>query len=408
MPDAEAPLPLAGIKVVDLTHVIAGPYATQLLGDLGASVTKIEEVSKGDAGRSMGPFISGQSHYFLAFNRNKKSLAIDLKTDSGKDVAKRIISSADILVENFAPGALGRLGLGYEDVAKFNPGIIYCSISGFGRSSPLASKGYYDLIGQAYAGVMSTNGEADGPPMKVGIPVGDTSGSYFGVIGILAALLARKQSGKGCLIDLSLYDCLLAGLANYGGYYLATGIQPPRTGSKHYYSVPYSQFPASDGHVVIGVFMDPQWQAFCKAMDLQSAAEDSRFATAGGRSKHRELVEKIVENRLKSLTVAEVVQRLEAVRVPCGPVNDIAGALDHPHARARNVVRAMQHDAYGEVRAIFPPLGKLQRDDASPPPLLGEHGVEILKESGLSAAEIDRLIDAGVVAIPQKQNAKGN
>lgn len=404
MPDAEVSLPLAGIKVVDLTHVIAGPYATQLLGDLGASVIKIEEVSKGDAGRSMGPFTAGQSHYFLAFNRNKRSLAIDLKTDEGKDVLKRVVSSADILVENFAPGALGRLGFGYEDVARFNPGIVYCSISGFGSSGPLSSRGYYDLIGQAYAGVMSTNGEPDGPPVKVGIPIGDTSGSYFGVIGILAALLARKQSGKGCLIDLSLYDCLLAGLANYGGYYLATGTQPQRTGSKHYYSVPYSAFPASDGHVVIGVFMDPQWQAFCQAMDLQSAAKDERFLTAGGRSKHRELVEGIVEDRLKSLTVAEVVKRLEAVKVPCGPVNDIAGALNHPHAHARNVVRTMRHEQYGEVRAIFPPLGGMQRDVASPPPLLGEHGVEILKESGLSAAEIDRLIGAGVVAVPPKQN----
>lgn len=401
MPDANKPLPLAGIKVVDLTHVIAGPYATQLLGDLGASVIKIEEVSKGDAGRSMGPFASGQSHYFLAFNRNKRSLAIDLKTDDGKDAVKRIISSADILVENFAPGALGRLGLGYEDVVKFNPGIVYCSISGFGRSGPLASKGYYDLIGQAYAGVMSTNGEADDPPLKVGLPIGDTSGSYFGVIGILAALFARKQTGKGCLIDLSLYDCLLAGLANYGGYYLSTGTQPARTGSKHYYSVPYSLFPASDGYVVIGVFMDAQWQAFCRAMDLQAAAADERFLNTGGRSKHRELVEKIVEDRLKSLTVEEVVRRLEAVKVPCGPVNDIAGALNHPHAQARNVVRTMRHEQYGEVRAIFPPLGDMQRDDALPPPLLGEHGIEILQEGGLSTEEIERLIAAGVVAVPR-------
>jgi crotonobetainyl-CoA:carnitine CoA-transferase CaiB-like acyl-CoA transferase len=399
MTDAEKPLPLSGIKVVDFTHVIAGPYATQMLGDLGASVTKIEEITRGDAGRTLGPFVAGQSHYFLAFNRNKRSIAVDLKTDDGKAIAKRIISQADVLVENFAPAAMGRLGFGYDEVVKFNPDIIYCSISGFGQTGPLSSKGYYDLVGQAYAGVMSTNGEADAPPLKVGIPVGDTSGSYFGVINILAALLARKETGKGRFIDLSLYDCLLAGLANYGGYYLSTGSQPARTGSKHYFSVPYAPFPASDGYVVIGVFMDAQWQAFCQAMDLPSAGADERFFTAAGRSAHRETVEKIVIDRLKSLTVDEVINRLESVRIPCGPVNDIAAALNHPHIQQRNVVRTMHHESYGDVRAIFPPLGEMQRDDASPPPLLGEHGIEILAESGFDSGDIERLIASGVVAV---------
>ncbi|MEZ5881381.1 MAG: CaiB/BaiF CoA-transferase family protein [Nitratireductor sp.] len=399
-PEAEEQLPLKGIRVADFTHVIAGPLATQILGDLGAKVTKIEEVTSGDVGRSMAPYIAGQSHYHLAFNRNKRSIGVNLKDPRGLAAVRKIVARSDILVENFSPGSMARMGLGYDDVRAFNPGIIYCSISGFGQEGPLASKGYYDLVGQAYAGVMSTNGEPDGPPVKVGIPIGDTSGSLFAVIAILSALHGRRKSGEGKYIDLSLYDCLLSVLANYGGYYLARDVQPQRTGSKHYYSVPYGSFSARDGDVVIGVFTDVQWQSFCAVLGLQQLARDDRFSNAAGRVEHREQIDAAVNQRLSQLSAEEVVSLLDSASIPCGPVHDIGQALFHPHAQLRRMVKNVTHGDYGAVRVISHPFGGLGASMMSAPPLHGEHSGEILSEIGMPAKKIMELMSQGVVTAP--------
>lgn len=393
-------LPLKGIRVADFTHVIAGPLATQILADLGADVIKIEEVQRGDVGRSMTPFIAGQSHYHLAFNRNKRSIGINLKDPRGLEAAQKIIANSHVLMENFAPGSMARRGLSYEDVKKLNPDIIYCSVSGFGQTGPLASKGYYDLIGQAYAGVMSTNGEPDGPPTKVGIPVGDTSGSLFAVIAVLSALLGKQKTGDGRYIDLGLYDCLMSVLANYGGYYLATDNQPPRTGSKHYYSTPYGLFHARDGELVIGVFTDVQWRALCNALDMKDLGTDARFATAAGRREHRQIIEAEVNDRLSRLTVEKAISLLDAAAIPSGPVNTIGQALYHPQAEIRQMVKTVAHPDYGEVRVISHPFGDLGADSFSPPPLHGEQTEELMAELGASAEDIRTLVAEGVLAVP--------
>lgn len=398
-------LPLAGVRVVDLTHVIAGPYASQILADLGADVVKIEESRNGDAGRHLAPFVGDQSHYFSCFNRNKRSVALDLKQPEGRGVAMRLIEKADILVENFAPGALARLGLGYEEARRANPAIIYCSISGFGHTGPVRNRRYYDLIGQAYSGVMSTNGERGGPPIKVGIPIGDTTGSLFSVVAILAAWSLRQTTGEGQHIDMALQDCLLAVLANYGGYYLATGAQPERVGSGHYFSYPYGCYEVADGYVVLATSTDEQWQRFCTALDLPDFAADPKLATREGRAAHREQTDFELGRRLKTMPQASVIARLDEAGIPCGPVNDLDAALNSEQAKARGMVRSVAHPAYGQSRLVGSPLGKLARNETTPPPLLGEHSVATMRELGYADAEIERLLKAGAVVAPSAEYA---
>ncbi|MGV6876226.1 CaiB/BaiF CoA transferase family protein [Pseudochelatococcus sp. B33] len=396
--------PLGGVRVVDLTHVIAGPYATQILGDLGATVTKIEEPSQGDAGRHLAPFVNGMSHYFTCFNRNKRSIALDLKHPAGLDVAKKIISSADVLVENYSPGALRRIGLGYEDIKALNPSIIYCSISGFGLTSPLKDHRYYDLIGQAYSGVMSTTGEPGRTPVKVGVPIGDTSGSLFAVISILAALSLRDTTGHGQHIDISLTDCLLAVLANYGGYYLATGKQPELVGSRHYFSVPYGAYEAKDGSVVLATSTDEQWQRFCKVLDLGDLAGDPATATRQSRSDNRARIESAIVERFATMTVAEITDRLDSVGIPSSPLNGLDAAFNSPQAQARQIVREVSHPDYGSTRIVGSPLGApLTRDQIDAPPILGEHTVQVLEEYGYDRSEIDRLLQDNVARYSRKQ-----
>lgn len=411
-PGAPRPAPpLAGIRVVDFTHVIAGPFATQILGDLGASVVKIEGVERGDVGREMAPMKNGQSHYFVAFNRNKRSFAVDLKSADGRQAVQALLRDADVVVENFAPGVIGRLGFGYEAVRELNPRVVYCSVSGFGQYGPLASKRSLDLVAQAYSGMMSTNGNPDQEPLKIGVPIGDTASGLFAVIGILAALHRRRDTGQGEYLDIAMYDSLLSLLANHGGYYLATGTQPQRAGSGHYYTVPYGTFDAADGQIVVAVMTDANWLRLCQALGLHELAADARFATLAGRAEHRAAVYDALCPVLRRHRVDELIERLSEADVACAPVNDIGAAFRHPQTAARGMTLTLNHPAYGELSLASLPIGSLMRDTHQPPPLHGEHTAAVLRELGFDEATIAEMLarralrqnDAAAAMTPQPE-----
>lgn len=389
---------LAGIRIVDFTHVIAGPLATQILGDLGAEVTKIEPIGRGDLARNIGPHVNGQSHYFLCFNRNKRSIELDLKSEEGLKVVRKLIEKADVVVENFGPGVMARLGLDYASLKEMNEGLIYCSISGFGQNGPLKEKRSLDLVTQGYAGIMSANGEPNMPPLKLGLPFGDTSGSLFAVIAIQAALAGRHQDGRGRFIDLGLYDCLLAMLANHAGHYLATGAQPERTGSSHYFCVPNGVFPVRDGYITIAVTNEFQWDRLCEALDLKHLKDDKRFADMASRVRMRKEVDRLVTERLQNMSAEQAIATLDKAEIPAGPVHSIGEAVEHPQTAARNMVLNLSSPYYGEFRAVSLPIdGGLQRDGKSPPPVLGEHTDQILEELGYDAERIEALRRSGAI-----------
>jgi len=289
--------PLQGVRVIDLTRVLAGPFCTQSLGDLGAEVLKIEPPGGGDETRRFPPFVAGESHYFLGINRNKKSLVIDLQQPAGADILRRLVTKADILVENYRPGVMKRLGLGYERLAEINPRLVYCAISGFGMTGPLSDKPSFDIVTQALTGALSINGERGHMPVKLGIPLGDMVGGVFGPMAILAALHERTQTGRGRLIDISLYDGLIGMLGYFAQLAFLTGEDPPPMGSSHPNIVPYGSFPASDGYIIIAVLSESFWGKLCEALDRPNLARDPRFASPTGRRDHRDEVDRRSEER---------------------------------------------------------------------------------------------------------------
>src|ERR1700730_603309 len=280
--------PLQGIRVIDLTRVLAGPFATQSLGDLGAEVLKIEPPELGDETRHFPPFVGGESHYFLGINRNKKSLVVDLQRPEGAEILRRLVATADILVENYRPGVMDRLGLGYDRLAAINPRLIYCAISGFGLTGPLRDKPSFDIVTQALSGALSINGERGHLPVKLGIPLGDMVGGIFGPMAILAALHERARTGRGRLIDISLYDGLIGMLCSFSEIAFITGEDPPTMGSSHPNIVPYGSFPASDGSIIIAVLSERFWGNLCTALERPDLAADPRFANPTGRRDHRD------------------------------------------------------------------------------------------------------------------------
>lgn len=385
-------LPLQGVVILDFTHVIAGPFATQILADLGATVIKIEGVAQNDSAREIGPFLNGQSHYYLTFNRNKKSIAIDLQSPKGQTIIWLLARKADVVVENFSPGVMDRLGFGRDEVISKFPNIIYCSISGFGQDGPLAQKRSYDLIGQAYSGVMTVNGEDGSAPLKVGIPIGDTASGLFSVIGILASLLRRKNDNRGELIDISMHDCLTTMLGNHAGYYLATGRQAPRTGSHHYVSYPNGAYRVSDGHIVLAVASDDMWLRFCKSFGLDDLANRPENVTIAQRSERRGHLDRIIAERLSQVSREKALELLDKAGIPCGPINNISEALSHPQTSFRKMVRQINHAVYGTFSTVCLPLGEdLFQQQPAAPPLKGEHTVALLREIGFSEAEVFQL-----------------
>jgi crotonobetainyl-CoA:carnitine CoA-transferase CaiB-like acyl-CoA transferase len=396
--------PLRNIKVFDLTRVLAGPTCVQMLADLGADVVKIERPGAGDDTRGFAPpFMPGtkESAYFVGVNRNKRSVTLDISRPEGQEIACGLIAQSDILVENFKVGTLARYGLGYAQLHEKFPGLVYCSITGFGQTGPYAERPGYDSLIQAMGGVMSLTGEPDGPPQKVGVPLADVFAGLYGCIGILAALRHRDATGQGQQIDIGMFDTHMAWLANQGMNYLATGENPPRLGNQHPNIVPYQVFPTSDGFIVLSIANDPTFKRFCENVGLGHLIGDARFDTNAARVENRKLVSEAITPVMRTRTTAEWVKRLEELKVGCGPINTVRDAFADPQIVARGAVVHMPHPSTPDgVDVIANPvrLSETPADYRLPPPLLGEHTDEILSERlGFDAAKLAALRKNGVI-----------
>lgn len=334
-PSALPPGPLAGVVVVDLTRVLAGPYCTMVLADLGARVIKVEAPGTGDDARAIGPFVNGESAYFASVNRGKESIALDLKQEGDRAIFSDLLARADVLVENFRPGALARLGFGWEALSARHPRLIFASASGFGQTGPWAARPAYDIIVQAMGGLMSVTGPEGGPPVRVGTSIGDITAGLFAAIGILAALAERMATGRGAHVDVAMFDCQLAILENAIARLSATGEDPGPLGTRHPSITPFQAFRAADGMLVIAAGNDTLWRALCQALEAPALADDPRFATNPSRTEHAALLERAVEAVLATRTVGEWLERLEAHGVPAGPLNRVSQAIASPQAAAR-------------------------------------------------------------------------
>ena len=376
--------PLQGIRVVDFTHVISGPFASQTLGDLGACVIKIEGVEHGDVGREMGPEKNGQSHYFVAFNRNKRSIALNLKSDAGRKVALELLAQADVVIENFAPGAIGRLGLGYDVVKATNPSIVYCSISGFGQTGPLAQKRSFDLIAQAYSGIMSTNGEPDEAPVKVGVPIGDTASSLFAVIGILAALFERKNTGAGRFIDVAMYDSMAAMCFNAVANFNATGTSQSR-GAASWEETLTGRFKCSDGYVAVSLWgtVPERWVKLWALIGREDMIQHPKFDSGHpGRPENAQIARPVIDKWLAITTRKDAVELLLDLGFSAGPVQTIAEVSNCEQLKAREAFFEIEDGLGGHIRTLGVPLkfSGMSLGRPSRAPRLGEHTDEILRE----------------------------
>ncbi len=404
-PDTSPSGPLRGLRVFDLTRVLAGPTCAQMLGDLGAEVIKIEKPGSGDDTRGFAPPHlpgSSESAYFAGVNRNKKSVTLDIAKPEGQALALRLLARCDILAENFKAGGLARYGLGYEQLRGAHPGLIYCSITGFGQTGPYAPRPGYDSLVQAMGGVMSLTGEPDGLPQKVGVPVADLFAGLYGCIGILAALRHRALTGEGQQVDIGLLDSHVAWLANQGMNYLATGRDPERLGNQHPNIVPYQVFATADGHVVLSIGNDATFRRFCEGFGLPELPQDGRFASNAARVQNRALVTETLAPVLARQTTAWWVERLEAASIGCGPINRLSEVFADPQVQARGMVVEMDHPATsdGRVKLLANPvrLSATPPEYRLPPPLLGQHTAEVLSGLlGLDEAAIAGLRARGVV-----------
>ena len=389
--------PLAGLRVLDLTRVLAGPTCTQMLGDLGAEVIKIERPEAGDDTRGFAPPFwpeTKESAYFLGVNRNKKSVTLDMAKPEAQAILHRLLESTDILVENFKVGALAKYGLGWDQLKDKYPRLIYCSITGFGQTGPYAPRPGYDALIQAMGGVMSLTGEPNGSPQKVGIPVADLFAGLYGCIGILAALNHRTATGCGQQIDIGMLDTHVAWLANQGMNYLSTGENPPRLGNQHPNISPYQEFPTKDGYIILAVGNDPTFERFCKAFGQEHLLADERFSTNPKRVANRDLVTQTLTPLMKTRTTVEWVEALEAQKIGCGPINTLKDVFADPHVQARNMVLEMQHGSGATVKVVANPvkLSATPPTYRSAPPVLGEHTEEVLSGLlGMTAEEIAAL-----------------
>jgi crotonobetainyl-CoA:carnitine CoA-transferase CaiB-like acyl-CoA transferase len=396
-------LPLAGIRVVDLTRVMTGPYATMMLGDMGAEVIKVEVPGRGDDTRSWGPpFVDGEASYFLSVNRNKRSIALDLKHADGIAALWRLIESADVVIENFSPGTAGRLGIGYDAVHARCPRVVYASISGFGQRGPGANRTAYDLIVQGMSGLMSITGVPEGQPTKLGIPIADIGGGMFAAYAVVSALFERERSGEGQYIDVSMFGGQVALLTYQAGIYFTTGQVPGRLGNGHPIVAPYDTFATADGFVNIAVGNDALWQRFCTAFGLDEALADESLKTNAGRITNKGRSYQIVVDALAAHPTAEVVRRLDAAAVPCGPILDVGEVFDDPQTAEYQLRRKVEHAKLGPIDVLgFPyDFSETPLEIRTPPPLLGQHTREILAEAGYSAAEIDAMLAGGAAAEP--------
>jgi crotonobetainyl-CoA:carnitine CoA-transferase CaiB-like acyl-CoA transferase len=394
--------PLGGLTVLDFSRVLAGPYCTMQLGDLGARVIKIEQPGRGDDTREWGPpFIGRESAYFLSVNRNKESLALDLKHPHARPIVDALLSRADVLVENFRPGTMARLGLEYARVGASHPRLVYCSISGFGQTGPRRDEAGYDAMMQAETGLMSITGAADGPPFRLGVAIADIATGMCAVQGILAALLARERTGRGQFIDIAMLDAATALLSYQASIAFATGATPTRMGNRHPSIAPYDSFAAADGEFVLSVGNDDQFRRLGGALGRPALATDPRFATNADRVRNYEALRRELTVALASWTRADVLSALTAAGVPASAVRSVTEALSDPQLAAREMIVPLEHVTAGTIRVLGTPV-KLSETPAAirtPPPALGQHTEEILAgDLGLTGAHITELRRMGAVA----------
>jgi crotonobetainyl-CoA:carnitine CoA-transferase CaiB-like acyl-CoA transferase len=392
--------PLDGLRVLDLTRVLVGPYATMVLGDLGAEVIKVERPGDGDETRHVEPTREGESHYFIAVNRNKRGMAVDMKSPAGREILVDLARHCDVLVENFRPGVAGRLGLDHETLQAINPRLVYCSISAFGQTGPYASRSAFDIAIQAMSGVMSMTGEPGGPPTRMGLPMADLCGGLFAVIGILSAIQEREHTGKGQSIDFAMLDGMVGMLMYMATRVFMTGEDSPKIGTAHLGIVPYGAYPASDGYLVIANIGEVFWPKICAAIGRPELAADARYDTNRKRVARREEVDALLKEALAERTVAEWDEILEKHDVPHAPILEVSEVLSNEQVLARGLVTEYEHRRLGR----FPAVGRAIRFPAydglplEPPPLLGEDDEAVLRDLlGYDADRIAQLRKDGVI-----------
>ena len=400
--------PLDGIFVLDLSRILSGPICTMSLADMGARVVKVEPPPHGDDTRLWGPpFLGGTSTYFLSINRNKQSLALDLKSPQGRDILWKLVDRADILVENFRPGVLKRLGFGAEEVAERNSRLIYCSVSGFGQTGPQSNRPGYDVVAQGESGLMDLTGYPDGPPAKMGSSLADIIAGLYAVNGILLALLARQKTGKGQVVDISLLDSLVSTLTYQAMIYFATARSPRRMGTRHPSIVPYECFQAKDGFINIGVANEKAWALLCEALGIAPLASDPRFSTMAARITNYDELRPILADVLSQMSRSDIMRLLEEGGIAVGAVNTVAEALEHPQIHARNMVVELTHPDYGLLKMLGIPvqLSDTPGQVVTAPPRYGEHSRSVLLELGLGETAIRELFDLKVIAEPTPREA---
>jgi crotonobetainyl-CoA:carnitine CoA-transferase CaiB-like acyl-CoA transferase len=396
--------PLVDVRVVDLTRWLAGPFATSMLGDMGADVIKVEKPDKGDGTRTLDSvFVDGLSSYHLGLNRNKRSVAVDIARPEGREVVAELAKTADVLIENFRPGVMAELGLDYDDLRSVNPRLIYCAISSFGSTGPLRDKAGMDLILQAMGGVMGLTGEAGGPPYRVGVPIADYVGAYQAVTGIAMALLARQHTGAGQRVDVALLDGQLSLLANYIPGFLETGIPSGPVGHGHPQLVPYQLFPTSDGHLIIACLTERFWQGMCRSLELDALIEDPRFVTNEDRVRHRDALVPLIADATATYESQDLAAILDAADVPSAPVLSLAELLTHPQVLENEMLIELEQRRAGRYKVVGIPI-KLR---GTPGAIriaaveLGEHTREILGELRFDESHVRTLFEAGVCAEPR-------
>ena len=386
--------PLEKVRVLDMTWALAGPYCSMLLSDLGAEVIKVENPEGGDTSRKNFPFVKEVSSYFLSVNRGKKSVTVNLQHPRGKEIVLSLAKKSDVLVENFRPGVMDRLGLGYAAMREANPKIIYAACSGFGRTSPYAHRPAYDVIVQGMGGTLSITGEEGGPPVRVGFSIGDIGGGMFTALGILSALHERERSGQGQMVDVAMLDCQMALLENAFTRFFATGEVPERIGTRHPVQTPFQALPTKDGYIVVAVARQDWWEKFCQVINRLDLISDERFKTNPIRTKNHKDLEEILSAITRTRTTSQWVADMEKADIACGPVNTVPQVAGDPHTLAREMITQVNHTQAGMLRVVNSPI-KLSRTPVKlerASPMLGEHTEEVFMNLlGLSKADIAKL-----------------
>lgn len=406
--DTPSDLPLDGMTVVDLSRFLSGPYCTMVLAELGANVIKVEQPGSGDDSRALGPLVNGESYPFAMVNRSKRSVSLDLKSPAGKEALIRLVREADIVVENFRPGVVDRLGIGYADISALNPGLVYCSISGFGQTGPQRSRPGYDIMAQGVAGLMRMTGQEDGRPAKVGIAINDIAAGATAAQAVLAAQLLKLRTGRGQYIDISLVEAGLAWTLWEAGAWFGSGEVPQPTGTRHRRSSPYQAYRTKDGFVTIGANNERQWRTLVtQVLEADALLDDPRFRTLADRIERVDELEEEIESITRLRTTDEWIEALDLAGVPGGPVLTYDQSFEHPQVRSRELVVEMDHPLMGPVKTVGPGA-KFSGFDYTvryPAPWLGQHTAEILGDAGYSAAEIDHLFVNGIAYDSQRTQA---